>query len=89
MKGACPRGHLLSGREQGQQGTNSSPAGAEGHKAGLWDHPPPCTDKAGMQKMVGKQKTGGFQNCWKQAPASLLVRVLVPGGEVWGTETAQ
>lgn len=59
MKGAGPRGHLLSGREQGQQETNSSPAGAEGHKAGIVLLP--ALTQAGMHRVAGKQKTGGFQ----------------------------
>lgn len=83
MKGACPRGHLLSGREQGQQETNSSPAGAEGHKG--WDHPPPCIN-TGWDAEGGWERrlevfSNSFGNCWDQAPALLLVRVLVPAGK--------
>lgn len=92
MKGARPKGHLLSGRERGQQGTNSSPAGAQGHKAELWDHPPPRTDTRWMQEVAGKQKTGGFQQfLWELLGASsCLTAGQSPGprGEVWGRETA-
>lgn len=61
MKGACPRGHLLSVGEQGQQETNSSPAGAEGTRLGSGIILLLALTQAGMQKMVRKQKTGDFQ----------------------------